>query len=100
MIPTSSRFDKLRQAIVRKNELYVHSWRPQNITFLFLFWKQEQGNDAKEVEEFRPLVEARSRNRCNEEKQSVGQSRTRSGKMKTQGGWRAHLQLLERQNPQ
>jgi len=42
---------------VRKNELYFHSWRPQNITYLFLFRKHEQGNNAKEVEEFRPLVE-------------------------------------------
>lgn len=48
---------ELRQAIVRKNELYFHSWRPQNITYLFLFRKHEQGNNAKEVEEFRPLVE-------------------------------------------
>ena len=56
-IPTGSRLDKLREAIVRKNELYFHSWRPQNITYLFLFRKHEQGNNAKEVEEFRPLVE-------------------------------------------
>lgn len=56
-IPTGKRLDKLRAAIVRKNELYFHSWRPQNITYLFLFRKHEQGNNAKEVEEFRPLVE-------------------------------------------
>ena len=56
-IPTGSRLNKLRAAIVRKNELYFHSWRPQNITYLFLFRKHEQGNNAKEVEEFRPLVE-------------------------------------------
>jgi lysophospholipase L1-like esterase len=56
-IPLGSRLDKLREAIVRKNELYFYSWRPQNITYLFLFRKHEQGNNAKEVEEFRPLVE-------------------------------------------
>lgn len=56
-IPVGSRLDKLREAIERKNELYFYSWRPQNITYLFLFRKHEQGNNAKEVEEFRPLVE-------------------------------------------
>ena len=48
---------ELREAIVRKNELYFHSWRPQNITYLFLFRKHEQGNNAKEVEAFRPLID-------------------------------------------
>lgn len=56
-IPVGTRLDRLRRAIVRKNELYFHSWRPQNITYLFLFRKHEQGNNAREVEEFRPLVE-------------------------------------------
>ena len=56
-VPVGRRLDKLREAIVRKNELYFYSWRPQNITYLFLFRKHEQGNNAKEVEEYRPLVE-------------------------------------------
>lgn len=48
--------DELRTAIVHKNELYFYSWRPQNVTYLFGFRKHEQGNNAKEVAEFDPLV--------------------------------------------
>ncbi len=47
----------LRTAIVAKNELFFHRWRPQNQTYLFGFRKHEQGNNAKEVAEFDPLVE-------------------------------------------
>ncbi|MBN9118456.1 MAG: SGNH/GDSL hydrolase family protein [Planctomycetes bacterium] len=48
----------LRKAIIAKNELFFHRWRPQNETYLFGFRKHEQGNNAKEVEvEFDPLVE-------------------------------------------
>lgn len=49
--------DDLRTAIVAKNELFFHRWRPQNQTYLFGFRKHEQGNNAKEVAEFDPLVE-------------------------------------------
>jgi lysophospholipase L1-like esterase len=48
--------DTLRQAIVAKNELFFHRWRPQNETYLFGFRKHEQGRNAKEVAEFDPLV--------------------------------------------
>lgn len=48
--------EQLRRLIVQKNELYFHHWRPQNITYLFLFRKHEQGNNAREVEEFKLLV--------------------------------------------
>lgn len=47
----------LLAAIVAKNELFFHRWRPQNQTYLFGFRKHEQGNNAKEVAEFDPLVE-------------------------------------------
>ena len=47
---------KLREAIIRKNRLYFHRWRPQNVTYLFLFRKHEQGQNAKEVPQFDPLV--------------------------------------------
>ena len=50
------RLDPLRQAIVTKNELFFHRWRPQNETYLFGFRKHEQGKNAKEVAEFDPLV--------------------------------------------
>lgn len=47
---------ELRQAIIEKNQLYFHHWRPQNITYLFGFRMHEQGQNAKEVEEFERLV--------------------------------------------
>ncbi len=48
--------EELRQAIVEKNEMYFHRWRPQNVTYLFLFRKHEQGNNAKEVDDFLPII--------------------------------------------
>lgn len=48
--------EPLRQAVVAKNELFFHRWRPQNETYLFGFRKHEQGRNAKEVAEFDPLV--------------------------------------------
>jgi len=50
---------ELRQAIIAKNRLYFHRWRPQNTTYLFGFRKHEQGNNAKEVAEFEKLVAAK-----------------------------------------
>ena len=49
--------DSFRAAIVAKNELFFHRWRPQNLTYLTGFRKHEQGNNAKEIVEFDPLVE-------------------------------------------
>lgn len=51
------RLDDLRQAILRKNELFFHRWRPQNETYLFGFRKHEQGNNAAEIPRFDPLIE-------------------------------------------
>ena len=48
--------EALRRAIVKKNELYFNRWRPQNETYLFGFRKHEQGQNAKEVPMFDPLV--------------------------------------------
>lgn len=53
-----SAVEPLRQAIVAKNELFFHRWRPQNETYLFGFRKHEQGKNAKEVAEFDPLIAA------------------------------------------
>jgi putative heme-binding domain-containing protein len=50
--------EALRQAILRKNELYFDRWRPQNETYLFGFRKHEQGQNAKEIPMFDPLVQA------------------------------------------
>lgn len=55
--PQQAAYEKLRAAILAKNELYFHRWRPQNNTYLFLFRKHEQGQNAKEIPMFDPLVE-------------------------------------------
>src|SRR5204863_2247236 len=47
----------LRATIIRKNELFFHRWRPANSTYLFGFRKHEQGQNAKEIPEFDPLIE-------------------------------------------
>lgn len=41
----------------QKNELFFHRHRPQNETYLFLFRKHEQGNNAVEIPQFDPLIE-------------------------------------------
>ena len=56
-IPAESTDELLREAIVAKNELFFHRWRPQNFTYLFGFRKGEQGKNGKEIAEFDPLVE-------------------------------------------
>ncbi|HAV64143.1 MAG TPA: hypothetical protein DCY13_17480, partial [Verrucomicrobiales bacterium] len=50
--------EQLRAAVIRKNELFLHRWRPQNETYLFGFRKHEQGQNAAEVPQFDPLVSA------------------------------------------
>ncbi len=53
--------EKLRKTIVEKNELFFHRYRPANETYLFLFRKHEQGNNAKEMPMFDPLIEAKEK---------------------------------------
>ena len=53
--------EKLREAIIEKNRLYFHRWRPQNETYLFGFRKHEQGQNAREIPLFDPLVEAKEK---------------------------------------
>jgi lysophospholipase L1-like esterase len=55
------RTDALRATINEKNLLYFHRWRPQNETYLFGFRKHEQGNNAREIPLFDPLVEAKEK---------------------------------------
>lgn len=52
-----ARLEPMRQTIQKKNELYFHRYRPQNETYLFLFRKHEQGNNAVEIPQFDPLVQ-------------------------------------------
>jgi lysophospholipase L1-like esterase len=47
----------MRQLIVEKNDLFFHRWRPQNVTYLYLFRQREQGKHAVEIPQFDPLVE-------------------------------------------
>jgi putative heme-binding domain-containing protein len=47
----------LQAAIIRKNELFFHRWRPANSTYLFGFRKHEQGQNAKEMPMFDPLID-------------------------------------------
>ncbi len=47
---------KLRDAIIAKNKLFFFQWRPANETYLRLFRKHEQGNNAKELPMFDPLI--------------------------------------------
>jgi hypothetical protein len=56
--PDFAQADKLRKLTLKKNELYFHRWRPQNETYLFGFRKYEQGQNAIEIPQFDPLVEA------------------------------------------
>ena len=58
---STSELASLRTAIRDKNELYFHRYRPQNETYLFLFRKHEQGNNAVEIPQFDPLIEAKEK---------------------------------------
>jgi len=55
--PEFEQTESLRETIRAKNQLYFYRWRPQNETYLFGFRKHEQGNNAREVPMFDPLVE-------------------------------------------
>jgi lysophospholipase L1-like esterase len=49
--------EQLAGLIRSKDELFFHRHRPQNETYLFLFRKHEQGNNAVELPQFDPLVD-------------------------------------------
>jgi hypothetical protein len=48
---------QLQAAIRAKNDNFFHAYRPQNETYLFLFRKHEQGNNAVDVERFLELTQ-------------------------------------------
>ncbi len=54
--PDLAQVEKLRQAIIAKNRLYFYRWRPENETYLFGFRKHEQGQNAREIPQFDPLI--------------------------------------------
>ena len=53
--------ERLRRAVIHKNDLFFHRWRPANSTYLFGFRKHEQGNNAAEIPLFDPLVEEKEK---------------------------------------
>jgi len=48
--------EALRKKIQEKNRQFFHRWRPQNETYLFGFRKHEQGQNAREIPQFDPIV--------------------------------------------
>lgn len=48
--------ESLRKLIRQKNEFFFHRYRPQNVTYIFLFRKHEQGNNAVNILKFDPLI--------------------------------------------
>ena len=49
--------DPIRREVLHKDELFFNRWRPQNETYLFGFRKHEQGQNAKEIPMFDPLID-------------------------------------------
>ncbi len=54
--PDFAQVEELRSAVIEKNSWFFHRWRPQNETYLFGFRKHEQGENAREIPQFDPLV--------------------------------------------
>lgn len=48
---------QLSEMVAEKNALFFHRYRPMNETYLLLFRKHEQGNNAVEIPQFDPLIE-------------------------------------------
>jgi len=46
----------LTKAIMEKNRLFFHRWRPQNEIYLFGSRKHEQGNNGVEIPQFDPII--------------------------------------------
>ena len=46
----------MKTAVIAKNKLFFHRWRPANETYLRLFRKHEQGQNAKELPMFDPII--------------------------------------------
>lgn len=51
-----AQLEPVRELVAAKNELFFHRWRPANETYLFLFRRHEQGNNAVEIRQFDPLI--------------------------------------------
>lgn len=53
----SAELEPIRKQVLKKDELFFNRWRPQNETYLFGFRKHEQGQNAKEIPMFDPLID-------------------------------------------
>lgn len=53
-----AQYEAVRYGAIQKNRLFFYKWRPQNMTYLFGFRKHEQGQNAKEIPMFSPLIES------------------------------------------
>jgi lysophospholipase L1-like esterase len=62
--------ESLRRLVLRKDELFFNRWRPHNETYLFGFRKHEQGQNAKEIPLFDPLIDAEDK-KIHEQKLSL-----------------------------
>lgn len=89
--PEFDQAEELRRAIVRKNELFFHRWRPQNHTYLFGFRKQEQGRNAREIPMFDPLIEQAERQIA-----ELRQPKRRLYELVPMTGANAHLQVPDK----
>ncbi len=54
--PEADQVEELRRTIVEKNRQFFHRWRPENETYLFGFRRHEQGQNAKEIPMFDPVI--------------------------------------------
>lgn len=55
-VPAAPALENLRRAVIAKDTLFFNRWRPHNETYLFGFRKHEQGQNAKEIPMFDPLI--------------------------------------------
>jgi lysophospholipase L1-like esterase len=53
----SGELEPITREVLHKDELFFNRWRPQNETYLFGFRKHEQGQNAKEIPMFDPLID-------------------------------------------
>jgi lysophospholipase L1-like esterase len=57
----SERTEAIRKLIVAKNADFFNYWRPENDTYILGYRKNEQGRNAVELPQFKPLVEEKER---------------------------------------
>lgn len=56
-VVAAGELEPITREVLKKDELFFNRWRPQNETYLFGFRKHEQGQNAKEIPMFDPLID-------------------------------------------